>query len=184
MSEQVTLYKLMVLYMLKKVNFPLTYSQMTEFFLEKYTNYFTFQQVLAELGEAKLIRSEVIRSISYYEITREGEEALYFFQKKVSEAILDDINAYLKQNKYKLRNETGIIADYYPGNNQDYIVHCIVKEGRTTLLEINLSVPDQNQAAFLCNHWEDQCQEIYSYIMNKMMENPRKRNDSQGDTTA
>lgn len=173
MSEQVTLYKLMVLYMLKKVNFPLTYSQMTEFFLEKYTNYFTFQQVIGELGEAKLIKSETIRNISYYEITREGEEALYFFQKKVSEAILDDINQYLKENKFKLRNETGIIADYYPGNNQDYIVHCVVKEGRATLLEVNLSVPDQNQAASMCNHWEKQCQDIYSYIMKKMMEKPQ-----------
>lgn len=173
MSEQLTQYKLMVLYMLKKVNFPLTYSQMTEFFLGKYTNYFTFQQVIGELGDSKLISSETIRNTSYYEITREGEEALYFFQKKVPEAILNDINQYLKENKFKLRNETGIIADYYRGTNQDYIVHCIVKEGRTTLLEVNISVPDQTQAASMCNHWERQCQDIYAYLMKKMMEKPQ-----------
>ena len=146
---------------------------MTEFFLGRYTNYFTFQRVIGELGDSKLIRSETIRNTSYYEITREGEEALYFFQKKVSEAILEDINKYLKENKFKLRNETGIISDYYPGNNQDYIVHCIVKEGRTTLLEVNLSVPDQNQAAFMCNYWERQCQDIYAYVMKTLMEKPQ-----------
>ena len=55
-SEPLTLYKLMVLYMLKRVNFPLSNGQMSEFFLDKsYTNYFTFQQVISELQEAVLI---------------------------------------------------------------------------------------------------------------------------------
>ena len=40
------LYKLMVLYMLNKVDFPLTNSQISEFILDKgYTNYFTLQQM-------------------------------------------------------------------------------------------------------------------------------------------
>jgi len=36
MSETYTLYKLIVLYMLDKVDFPLTTSQISEFILEKY----------------------------------------------------------------------------------------------------------------------------------------------------
>ena len=56
-SESITLYKLMVLYMLKRVNFPLTNAQMSEFFLDKdYTDYFTFQEVLNDLLEANLIK--------------------------------------------------------------------------------------------------------------------------------
>ena len=44
--EALTLYKLIVLYMLNKVNFPLTNTQLSEFILEKeYTNYFTLQQI-------------------------------------------------------------------------------------------------------------------------------------------
>ena len=34
LSEQMTLYKLMNLYMLKQVNFPLTNAQLTDFFLQ------------------------------------------------------------------------------------------------------------------------------------------------------
>ena len=45
-----TLYKLMILYMLSKVNFPLTNSQMSTFMLEKqYTDYFTFQETINSL---------------------------------------------------------------------------------------------------------------------------------------
>ena len=50
MSDSFTLYKLIVLYMLQKVDFPLTNSQISEFVLDKeYTNYFTLQQALSEM---------------------------------------------------------------------------------------------------------------------------------------
>ena len=45
MSETFTLYRLMILYMLDKVDFPLTNTQITNFIQEKdYTDYFTVQQ--------------------------------------------------------------------------------------------------------------------------------------------
>ena len=56
LSDPMTLYKLMNLYMLKHVNFPLTNSQLTDFFLaHEYATYFTLQQALNELSEAGLI---------------------------------------------------------------------------------------------------------------------------------
>ena len=42
MNETFTLYKLIILYMLDKVDFPMTTSQISEFILDQgYTNYFT-----------------------------------------------------------------------------------------------------------------------------------------------
>ena len=59
LSDPMTLYKLMNLYMLKQVNFPLTNAQLSEFFLQhEYTNYFTLQQALNELQESGLVRAE------------------------------------------------------------------------------------------------------------------------------
>ena len=55
MAEAQTLYKLIVLTMLSKVDFPLTNAQISDFILTKeYTNYFTLQQVLSELVETEL----------------------------------------------------------------------------------------------------------------------------------
>ena len=52
MAEAFTLYKLIILYMLDKVDFPLTNSQISEFVLDKgYTDYFKLQQALSELAE-------------------------------------------------------------------------------------------------------------------------------------
>ena len=48
MAEAFTLYKLIILYMLDKVDFPLTNSQISEFVLDKgYTDYFKLQQALS-----------------------------------------------------------------------------------------------------------------------------------------
>ncbi len=172
LSEPTTLYKLMNLYMLKQVNFPLTNAQLTNFFLEHdYTTYFTLQQALNELLEAGLIRKETIRNSTRYEITDEGSDTLSFFGDKISPAIIEDIDQYLKENKFRLRDEVGVISDYYKSTNQDYIVHCEVREGKSLLVELNLSVPDKSQAEYMCSNWREKSQEIYAFAMKALMSN-------------
>ena len=168
--ESSTLHKLIILYMLNKVNFPLTNSQLSEFFVSKnYTNYFTLQQTITDLIENDLISMENIRNNSYYHITVDGHQTLVFFVNKIPGYIVDEVDQYLMENKYELRNEVGTIADYYKTTNQDYIVHCQVKEGDTTLIEINLSVPTKEDASSMCDHWKDANTEIYSFIMKSLM---------------
>lgn len=170
LSEPMTLYKLMILYMLKQVNFPLTNAQLTDFFLEhEYTSYFTLQQALGELQESSLIRTESTHNTTRYEINREGEETLSFFEKNISPAIIEDMDQYLKKNRFRMRNEVGNVADYYKSTNQDYIVHCEVREGKSTLIELNLSVPDKDQAELMCSHWKERSQEVYAFVMKQLM---------------
>lgn len=172
LSEPMTLYKLMNLYMLKQVNFPLTNSQLSNFFLgHEYTTYFTLQQALNELLESGLIKVETLHNSSRYEITKEGEETLSFFGNKISPAIISDIDDYLKENRFRLRNEVGVVSDFYKSTNQDYMVHCEVREGKSVLIELKLSVPDKEQAEAMCSQWRDKSQEIYSFIMKSLMSN-------------
>jgi len=90
LTEPMTLYKLMNLYMLKQVNFPLTNAQLTNFFTEhEYTTYFTLQQALNELEDAGLVHKEASHNSTRYDITREGEETLNFFGKNISSAIIE-----------------------------------------------------------------------------------------------
>ena len=62
-TEATTLYKLMVLYMLSKVNFPLSNSQIADFMLDKqYTTYFTLQEVLSSLADDGFVNVLTYRS--------------------------------------------------------------------------------------------------------------------------
>ena len=170
LSDPITLYKLMILYMLDHVNFPLTNSQLTDFFLDhEYTTYFTLQQALNELKEAGLIRMESTHNSSRYEITKGGDDTLSFFGNNISPAIIEDIDSYLKENKFRLRNEVGVISDFYKSTNQDYIVHCEVREGKSVLIGFDLSVPDKDQAETMASHWKERSQDIYAYVMKTLM---------------
>lgn len=173
--DSLTLYKFMTLYMLNKVNFPLTNTQISSFFLDKeYTTYFVFQQVIMELQEAELISAETVRNTSYYRITDSGVETIELFNDRIPVAVVDDMDIFLIENKYELRNEVGTTSDYYiAANNQDYIVTCQIKEGNSNLIDINISVPSEDVAEIMCNNWRDASQDIYSVIMKTLMKDPK-----------
>ena len=100
-TDATTLYKLMVLYMLDKVNFPLSNSQIADFMLDRqYTNYFTLQEVLSSLASDGFVQILTYRSSTQYKLTKEGIDTISFFYNKISQAIRDDIDKYLKDNKY------------------------------------------------------------------------------------
>ena len=170
LTDPITLYKLMILYLLKQVKFPLTNAQLTSFFTEhEYTTYFTLQQALNELEEAGLVHKEPSHSSTRYELTREGEETLNFFGKNISPAIVEDMNQYIKENKFCLRDDVGTSADYYKSTDQDYVAHCEVREGKSILIRLDLSLPDKEQAEQVCAKWKEKSQEIYSFAMRTLL---------------
>ena len=106
MDKPLKLYKLIILYILNRVDFPLTNAQISEFILEEgYTTYFKLQQAISELVEANLIREESTHNRTFFHITEEGTEIVYYFHNDISPAIQQDINAFLKKKKYELKNE-------------------------------------------------------------------------------
>ena len=86
MAELLTLYKLIILYMLDRVDFPLSNSQISDFMLNKeYTTYFKLQQALSELTDAGFIREEPIRNRTLYNLTEDGASTIDLFRKNISE---------------------------------------------------------------------------------------------------
>ena len=167
-SDTFMLYKLMILYMLDRVDIPLTESQISQFVLDKgYTNYFNLQIAIKELVEIDFIRPTPERNHSLYEITEQGKEAIELFEFKISDPIKLDILNYLKDQKIELRNESLISSDYYPSNNE-YIAQCSIKERNQTLLEIKIAVPTQEQAIHICDSWKEKNEEIYQYLITQV----------------
>lgn len=79
MAEPITIYKLTILNMLDKVDFPLTNTQISNFFLEQdYTDYFRVQQVLSDLEDASLIHAESTHSNTQYTITAPVRRRWFF----------------------------------------------------------------------------------------------------------
>lgn len=169
-TDAMTLYKLIILFILDKVDFALTNAQLSNLILEKeYTNYFNIQTAINELENAGLIKGETIRNSSYFLITPEGRETLGFFNKEISDVIKDEILDYLKENAYDLREEVSTVADYYEEKKGEYIARCFVKEMDSKIVEINLSVPTEEDAIAICNNWKNKSQAVYAYLMKILM---------------
>lgn len=161
-----TLYKLIILYMLNKVSFPLTNAQISGFILDAgYTNYFHLQQALNEMIESHLVTTETIRNTTYYHMTDEGIRTLDFFCKEISKEIRAEVDEYLKAHSYELRNEAATVADYYKTTAQEYEVRCQIKERTGKLIDLTLTVPTEETAKTICNQWQKKCQEVYAYLM-------------------
>ena len=169
LQDPLTLYKLIVLYMLNRVTFPLTTAQISDFILEKeYTNFLTLQQVISELTAAGMVSSQSIRNRTHLNITDEGRETLTFFENRISDGIKADINTYLKEKEFTLRNEVAIQGDYYKSTSGEYEAHLVAKERGINLVELTLSVPTEEIAASICDNWQTNNEEIYQYLIQKL----------------
>ncbi|MDO4490494.1 MAG: DUF4364 family protein [Lachnospiraceae bacterium] len=164
------LYKLVILYMLEKVNFPLSNAQISEFFLEQeYTSYFHLQEVLNEMKESNLISAENTMNTTYYKMTENGAQTLHFFRKDISPEIKTEAQNYLEKNAYRLRTESSTIADYYKVDDDNYAVHCIVRENGTALIDLTLHVPTERGAQEVCENWKRKSQEAYAALIGLLM---------------
>lgn len=169
-QDALTLYKLIILFMLDKVDFPLTNAQISNFILEKeYTDYFNIQKAISELFDADFIVIKTIRNSSHLEITEAGKEVLGYCEKDISDGIKSETLEYLQKNRFKLRDEVSTIADYFQVDEQNYQTRCYIKEGETTLIEINLTVSSETEAETVCRNWENENQDIYAYLIQNLL---------------
>lgn len=155
--------------MLDRVTFPLTKAQVGNFILDNdYTNFMTLQQVIAELIDADLVEAKSNRNRTHLVITDEGRETLSFFENRISDSIKEDISVFFKDNEMEMRNELSILSDYYKSVSGEYEAHLLAKEKDVKLVEITLSVPDEDTASAICANWQNKNQDIYQYIIGQL----------------
>lgn len=169
-NEQLTVYKLVILFMLKKVDFPLNTSQFSQFFVDRdYTDFLTLQQSLKELHENHFIESEMVRNMSQYTLTDDGREALEMFQYKISDGLQDDVLDFFAENQYQLRNEVEVYSQYFPISEDNYMAECVIKEANDTILNIKLNVPTKDQAVAVCDSWRDRSNDVYKFLIDNLI---------------
>ncbi len=169
LQDPLTLYKLIVLYMLNGVSFPLTTAQISDFILDKeYTNFLTLQQVIGELIDANMVDSRTTNNRTLLTITEEGQETLQYFENRINNTIKEEIRGYFKEKEFLLREEVSIQSDYYKATSGEYEAHLIAKERGINLIDLTLSVPSKDMAAAICDNWQKKNQNIYQYIIEQL----------------
>ena len=169
LQDPLTLYKLIVLYMLNRVTFPLTKAQVSDFILEReYTNFLTLQQAIGELTDADMISPQAMGNRTNLVITDEGIQTLHYFDNHIGDSIKQDIDTYLEENELPLRNEVSVQGSYYKSTSGEFEARLVAKDRDITLVDITLSVPTEELAASICDNWQNKNEKIYQYIIQEL----------------
>lgn len=161
--------KLMILYLLKNVSFSLNHECLSNFFLEKYTSFIMFQDILADLIDTKLVEEYKTKVSVFYTTTEDGNEALETFINDISDIHKKELDAYLKENKIKLKEESIISANYSDSNNGNFRVSLEINENKDDNFKIEMDVPTADAAITICENWKEKAKSIYTYIIKQLL---------------
>ena len=53
--------------------------------------------------------------------------------------------------------------------NQEFEVDLSLKDGKETLINIQINAPTELQAELMCDHWQKKSTEIYNYLLNSLL---------------
>ncbi|SFB06586.1 protein of unknown function [Acetitomaculum ruminis DSM 5522] len=171
MSQPLTLYKLIILYMLDSSSYPMEVKDLTGFILEKeYTDYLTLIQALGELFDSELITSEESMNKKFYIITKSGSETLMYFKNKISPTIIKEIDDFLYEHKLEIIDNNSIVSDFYKDTYGGYTAVCTYREKNQVVFELKLSVDTQEEAEKICTNWTSENSAIYGFVMSHLLQ--------------
>ncbi len=170
-SSELAQHKLILLYIIDKIEYSVTNSEITRFVLENnHMNYFQAQQYLSEMVSSKLLQIITKNGYEYYELTNKGNTTLNCFNNRIPIEIKNRIDEKYKKTKEEKIKETQIIGNYYKKDKNQYIVNLKVIENEKTLFSLSIDVVSVKQAKMICKKWKANPQIIYKNIIDMLTE--------------
>jgi len=162
--------KLIVLYILDRIEIALTNTQITNIILENnIINYFSLQECVAELEQSDLIKLEESQGRLTYEISETGQRTVAMFQDKIPKSVKTLINDYVTKNKDRIKMESEVFADFTKNNENEYVVSLKAIENGIVLIDLKLNVVSSKQAKQICDKWKTSSGKIYGQIMDSLI---------------
>lgn len=169
-NQELSLNKLIILYMLNILDSPLTNSKISEFILNNgYTNYFSLQEYLNQMTESDLLKTSNISHTTMYYITESGKTTLEFFENRIPDSTKEEIVKYLNDNKFEIKSTLEISAEYFPGSKDAILVHCVAKENKEIIMELKVTVYEKDYAIKICENWKENNHEIYKNLLSDLI---------------
>lgn len=160
--------KLIILYILNKLEMPVSQMQLMKIILEnRYMNYFTFQEIVKGLLETSFISSTQNEYSEIYTITDLGIKSLNFFEERIPRGIRKYLDNNTTQLKSSVLTDSFILANIIEENNE-FVVNCKISENEFSLINIHLTVGTRADAQLICNNWKKSSGQIYAEIIDSL----------------
>ena len=133
-------------------------------------NYFYFKQVLTDLLDTKLVgiftkeeEEDVIK------ITSEGRNALSLTQEVMPGILKLKADNVFKKELSSINNESSVIAEFIPKNENDYTVKCKIVENNETIFEVKTFAGSRDRANRIVDNWNENASKIYPKILDILL---------------
>lgn len=139
-------------------------------------NYFIFKQIITDLIDSKLV-GIYTKEEPVIKITSEGKNA-YILTKDVLPGILKlKADNIFKSEFNSIENESSIISEFIPKNENSYTVKCKIVENNETIFEVKSFVGSRERAKKIVDNWNKNANEIYPEILNLLLKDSSNNNN-------
>lgn len=158
--------KVLILYILSKMNRPITNDNLLNLILKiRDMNYFYFKQFMVDLEENRYVVDYEKNGEIVYEITKKGRETLELTNDLLPGIIKLQVDSNFKENLRSLEDESSVVAEFTPNSETDFIVKCKIVEHNTVIFQVQISANSREQAKLICENWKKNSQTIYPTII-------------------
>ena len=165
-SEALAENKVLILYILNKVNKPINNDSLYKLVLSALDiNYFYFQQFLLDLIQNKYIVNFHKETRSVYEITESGKNTLALTMDLLPGIIKLKADMNLKKELESTEEEYSVVAEYTPRSENNYIVFCKIIENSETIFEVKTFAGSRENAKEIVQNWKNNAESIYPEIL-------------------
>ena len=134
-------------------------------------NYFYFKQLVTDLIDSKLVGIYAKDEEQVIKITGEGKNA-YLLTKDVLPGILKLKADYVFNQEFSnIEDESSIISEFIPKNENEYIVKCKIVENNETIFEVKTFAGSRERAKHIVDNWNKNANNIYPKILNLLLDN-------------
>lgn len=176
--EELAVNKLYILYILQKIEIPLTNAQIIHIFMENdLLDYFSLQQYFHELKEGGLISSTSEDGTPHFVISEKGKTVLNYFKSRIPAATLQNLESYISEQKENIKKQREISVFMQQNPQGDYQIHLKILDYDNPYINLQLKVPTARTARLICDNWKEHSSEIYSHIIETLIR-PKKEKGS------
>lgn len=163
--------KVLILYTLDRINKDIVENSLFKIISSiNDINYFYFGQTLNDLVETRLVDSYTKDKDTIYRITSEGKNALSLTKDILPGIVKLKADNIFKQELSSIEEESSVVAEYTPKNENDYKIKCKIVENNETIFEVSTFAGSRDNAKKIVNNWNKNANTIFPKILDLLLD--------------
>ncbi len=171
-----TVNKLILLYVLDKMEIPLTENSILEICSSQnnWVNWMDCKDLLSQLIMSKFVyKPNTDSDENRYNITVAGRECLSQFYTRIPASLRDSISQFAMDNKMQFKRNQEYISKSYKNEDGSYTVDLKILEPLTTeaIFSLTIKTDTRHSSATACKKWRELAASVYEYTYSTLFDN-------------